>query len=107
MMTVHTMFILISEEDTPVPVHEDDDEPKYDGSKGLAGLSTMYKIGSKPDLRIKPESQGEFKVVNDYSGVAIDDMKPNLIFGKSESVIDDDGKRYLYIQEGLGGSRSI
>ena len=74
---------------------------KYDGSKGLLGLSTMYKIGSKPDLRMKPNTAGggsgeqEYKVVDDYNGVAPDE-KPNLIFGKSESVIDEEGKKIFF-----------
>ena len=70
----------------------DNGEIKYDGSKGLLGLSTMYKIGSRPDLRpSKAGVEGEFKVVEDYSGVNIEE-KPNLIFGKSDSVMDDEGK---------------
>ena len=49
-------FLFLSEdEDNQDPVHEDN--LKYDGSKGLLGISTMYKIGSKPDLRINPNSQ--------------------------------------------------
>ena len=68
---------------------------KYDGSKGLLGLSTMYKIGSKPDLRVGKTDTGggeqSYKVVDDYNGVGADE-KPNLIFGKSESVIDEEGR---------------
>ena len=62
---------------------------------GLNGLSTVYKIGSKPDLR----SGSDYKVVDDFSTVQPE--KPNLIFGKSESVIDDEGKQidvnYMHI----------
>ena len=55
----------------------------------------MYKIGSRPDLRTKNSGEkiikSEYKVVDDYSAVNGDE-KPNLIFEKSESVLDDEGK---------------
>ena len=73
---------------------------KYDGSKGLLGLSTMYKIGSKPDLRVGKTDTGggeqSYKVVDDYNGVGADE-KPNLIFGKSESVIDEEGRNNFFL----------
>ena len=63
---------------------------KYEGD--ILGLSTMYKIGSKPDLVMKSEGQaGEYKVVDDYSGVS--NEKPNLVFAKSESLADEEGKK--------------
>ena len=66
---------------------------KYDGSKGLLGLSTMYKIGSKADLRPK---NADFKIENTVEN--INDSKPNLVFNKSESVLDDEGRtKYLTI----------
>ena len=33
----------------------------------------------------------EYKIVDDYNAVGSDE-KPNLIFGKSESVMDDEGR---------------
>jgi hypothetical protein len=50
----------------------------------------MYKVGSRPDMVLKSE-EGEFQIVDDYSGVTGDE-KPHLIFGKSDSVMDDEGK---------------
>ena len=97
-----TLFILsfLDEDDHP-NLSEDEEENlqvnsnrKYEKG-GLNGLSTVYKIGSKPDLR----SGSDFKVVDDFSTVQPE--KPNLIFGKSESVIDDEGKQidvnYMHI----------
>ena len=91
-------FFLVDEDDQNI---SDDDENvqvnsnrKFDKG-GLNGLSTVYKIGSKPDLR----SGSDYKVVDDFSTVQPE--KPNLIFGKSESVIDDEGKQidvnYMHI----------
>ena len=55
----------------------------------------MYKIGSKPDLVMKSEGQaGEYKVVDDYSGVS--NEKPNLVFAKSESLADEEGKKKCF-----------
>ena len=91
-----TLFILsfLDEDDHP-NLSEDEEENlqvnsnrKYEKG-GLNGLSTVYKIGSKPDLR----SGSDFKVVDDFSTVQPE--KPNLIFGKSESVIDDEGKKVV------------
>ena len=64
---------------------------KYEGD--ILGLSTMYKIGSKPDLVMKSDGQAgaEYKVVDDYSGVS--NEKPNLVFAKSESLADEEGKK--------------
>merc|ERR1712062_858330 len=70
----------ISDDDENVQVNSN---RKFDKG-GLNGLSTVYKIGSKPDLR----SGSDYKVVDDFSTVQPE--KPNLIFGKSESVIDDE-----------------
>ena len=95
-----TLFILsfLDEDDHP-NLSEDEEENlqvnsnrKYEKG-GLNGLSTVYKIGSKPDLR----SGSDFKVVDDFSTVQPE--KPNLIFGKSESVIDDEGKKVVFKQD--------
>ena len=51
----------------------------------------MYKIGSKPDLVMKSDGQEGYKVVDDYSGVS--NEKPNLVFAKSESLADEEGKK--------------
>ena len=57
----------------------------------------MYKIGSKPDLVLKNESgQSDYKVVDDYSGVSGQE-KPNLVFSKSESLADEEGKTTFFI----------
>ena len=54
----------------------------------------MYKIGSKPDLVMKSDGQEGYKVVDDYSGVS--NEKPNLVFAKSESLADEEGKKKLF-----------
>ena len=77
----------ISDDDENVQVNSN---RKFDKG-GLNGLSTVYKIGSKPDLR----SGSDYKVVDDFSTVQPE--KPNLIFGKSESVIDDEGKKIVNV----------
>ena len=70
-------------------------DEEYDGD--ILGLSTMYKIGSKPDLVLKNESgQSDYKVVDDYSGVSGQE-KPNLVFSKSESLADEEGKTTFVI----------
>ena len=38
----------------------------------------------------------EYKIVDDYNAVGSDE-KPNLIFGKSESVMDDEGRTNYYL----------
>ena len=38
----------------------------------------------------------EYKIVDDYNAVGSDE-KPNLIFGKSESVLDDEGRTNIII----------
>ena len=55
----------------------------------------MYKIGSKPDLILKNETSqsADFKVVDDYSGISNSENKPNLVFSKSESIADEEGKK--------------
>ncbi len=77
----------------------------YDGARGPLGIATIYKLGSRTDLVLKDQIQNKnptstsnngslkFKVVDDYS--AVKDEKPNYVFGKSESVIDDEGKLIL------------
>ena len=37
----------------------------------------------------------EYKIVDDYNAVGSDE-KPNLIFGKSESVMDDEGRKNFH-----------
>ena len=58
----------------------------------------MYKIGSKPDLVLKnePNGQSDYKVVDDYSGVS-GEQKPNLVFSKSESLADEEGKKTTFL----------
>ena len=71
---------------------------KYEGD--ILGLSTMYKIGSKPDLVMKSDGQEGYKVVDDYSGVS--NEKPNLVFAKSESLADEEGKKKKLFQNTVG-----
>ena len=60
----------------------------------------MYKIGSKPDLVMKSDGQEGYKVVDDYSGVS--NEKPNLVFAKSESLADEEGKKKKLFQNTVG-----
>ena len=61
-----------------------------------------YKIGKKKPkkkLTLFNLSAGggeqEYKIVDDYNAVGSDE-KPNLIFGKSESVMDDEGRKNFH-----------
>ena len=100
MIQNHNFFIFFLVDEDDQNISDDDENVQVNSNRkfdkgGLNGLSTVYKIGSKPDLR----SGSDYKVVDDFSTVQPE--KPNLIFGKSESVIDDEGKQidvnYMHI----------
>ena len=65
-------------------------------SNGLSFSLLQNKTENLIKLTLCNSSAGggeqEYKIVDDYNAVGSDE-KPNLIFGKSESVMDDEGKK--------------